>query len=116
MEWYIEAAKQVPALAVLCFVVIYFVKYLEGVSKDFQDRFALLARETHERTIAAGKETEDRLERIIRSQDETVRSVSLAVSSSTEMLGSIRTLLTLVEGDLKRGGIRTTTPSSPSSP
>ena len=91
-SWLIETAKQVPALAVLTSMVVYFIKHLGILAEEFEKRMA-----------AVTCETEDRLERVLTQQNETIKALTVVLQANNELIGSIKTLLILVEGDLKNG-------------
>jgi hypothetical protein len=92
MDWVTEAAKQVPALAVVVGLVVYFLKHSETESKASEDRL-----------VAEAKACEDRLTKITEQQDRTIAALTATLTANNTVLGSITTLLTLVENDLKRG-------------
>lgn len=72
MEWLVEAAKQVPALAVLAYLVVYL-----------------------------SSKSEERLKGITEAQDKTMKSLIDTLAANNQALGSIQTLFVLVEKDLK---------------
>ena len=90
MEWAIEAAKQVPALAVVVGLVVYFLKHLSELRQDSEQRIVMIM-ESHER----------RMREVVDREADVVKSFGVLITANNEALGSIRTLLMLVEGDLK---------------
>lgn len=79
MDWLVEAAKQVPALAVLTGLVVYF---LRNKSEDSQ-------------------KSEERIKALVEATDKTLKSNVETLAANNQVLGSIQTLFTLVERDLK---------------
>lgn len=78
-QLWVEVAKQVPALAVLVALVVMFMR------QNSVDR----------------ESSEKRLERVNEQQAAALDNATKVVSANTECLGGIRTLLSLVEQDLK---------------
>lgn len=79
MEWLIEAAKQVPALAALIFLVLSLSK-----SKNEEDQ-----------------KSEERLKAVTDAYEKSLKSLVETLAANNQVLGSIQTLFVLVEKDLK---------------
>lgn len=79
MDWLVEAAKQVPALAVLVGLVVYFLKHIATESQKSEERLKLVNDE----------------------KDATIKSLQETLTSNNTVLGSIAVLFTLVEKDMK---------------
>lgn len=79
MEWWVEAAKQVPALTVLTGLVIYFLK---NKSEDAQ-------------------KSEERIKALVEDNAKDRKALVETLAANNQVLGSIQTLFVLVEKDLK---------------
>jgi hypothetical protein len=79
MDWLTEAAKQVPALAVLIGLVVYFLKHLSSESQK----------------------SEERLKAVVTSQSETIRSLETVLAANNAALANAVLLLTMLDSDLK---------------
>lgn len=91
----LEAAKQVPALAILVFMVVWFFKHLKTVRDDSEKRLT-----------DQSERFQEKLREIIETYENISENSAKAVGINTEMIGSIRTLFALVEDDLKNNAKR----------
>lgn len=82
MEWAIEAAKQVPALGVLVWLVIYFLNHI-AKTRDLSEQRIKDICDSHARQIESMHNRETNL----------LRTVSEIIATNNKVLGSIETLL-----------------------
>lgn len=74
---WIEVAKQAPTTVVLVWLVVYFLRHLEGVNREHAERFASLLKTSQDREDHRDKERADDEER-----RETLTRASLDRNSS----------------------------------
>ncbi len=97
-SWFVEAAKQVPALSALVLLVIYLLKDRNAESIKTEQRIESILKENRELLKAL---TED--------YDKTLKSNVETLTANNQVLGSLQTLLTLtIEKDLKDASRRRT--------
>ena len=79
MEFFQEAIKQVPALAVLCFIVFVFIKFLEKRDRFFAE------------TLKESKKIEtDNHTKLQKELSEVVKENSQTIKSNTEIMGHVK--------------------------
>ena len=88
-SFWIEVAKQVPALAVLAVLVIYFFKHLRTVSEATEARI-LAAKTNDERVVVAAL---DRAE-------VAANNVAKVVNTNSEVLGGFKALFAVMQEEL----------------
>lgn len=89
-DFLIEAAKAVPHLALVIFLVVWFIKHLKTVRDDSEARLV-------EQSIRF----QEKLKEIIETYENLSENCVKALNTNTEMIGSIKTLFLLLEDDLK---------------
>ena len=62
---WLEFAKQVPALAVLVFLVVYFLRYLQSVSDSHQERIAGMGKDHQGRLDTLTQQYETRMGELV---------------------------------------------------
>jgi hypothetical protein len=88
MEWAIEAAKQVPALAVLVWVVVHFLTHI-AKGRDLSEQRIKDICDSHAKQIESMHNRETSM----------LTTVSSIIATNNEVLGSIKTLLSMQVSD-----------------